>query len=270
MRGVLSEQLSRRGLLSLPLLLCLGPRPANAASEIKQTFGYVMDLSILFDVFSFSAAGTLTEEIDPTGQRYRVTISGQGAGVTTRTEGLGVIREGRFLPTRTESFHTLRGRETRLLVKYDYGSRLVEYHGLSHTLLLGRRRQVDDLLAIPEGQRLDDLISANLNFAADALERGPDGTYRTAIVRRARPRTEGPDDVSPTGYRAEIVPVRFRVGRDPSTGRLAGEVDISAFSSWARDDQPARVTFSAERRVEAVQCAFILGTKLALRLTRAA
>src|SRR4030095_1615135 len=69
--------------------------------------------------------------------------------------------------------------------------------------------------------------------------READGTYRTYIVRRARPENEGPDDVSPSGYRAELIPLRFQVVPDEAPGRLRALIDINGFSSWARRHQPA-------------------------------
>jgi hypothetical protein len=135
-----------------------------------------------------------------------------------------------------------------------------------HTFFLGRRRQVDDTLKLPTDRRVDDLLSAELNFAANSLEQDPDGTYRTYIVRRSRPENEGPDDVSPSGYRAELVPLRFQVKPGDATGRLNSQIDITGFSSWARSDQPARVTFSPDRNLESVQSKLILGTTFKARL----
>jgi hypothetical protein len=138
---------------------------------------------------------------------------------------------------------------------------------VTHTLLLGRRRQVDDTLALPAGRHVDDLISAELNFAANTLDRDGDGTYSTWVMRRARADNEGPDDVSPDGYRAELVPLRFRPSPEGPTGRLTALVDITRFSSWARPDAPARVTFAPDRQLESVQSALILGTTLSVRVT---
>jgi len=152
---------------------------------------------------------------------------------------------------------------------YDYERGLVEYHSLNHTLFLGRRRQVDDVVRLAPGQRVDDLISAELNFAAQALEADPDGTYRITVIRRARPADEGPDDVSPSGYHAELTTVRFRAAPDTATGRLTGLVDLTGFSSWARPTRPAQITFAPDRRLESVTSSLILGTKFTLRLTAA-
>ena len=93
---------------------------------------------------------------------------------------------------------------------------------MSYTLLLGRRRQADDVVRLAPGQHVDDVFSAELNFAADKLDRDPDGAYRITVVRRARPANEGPDDVSSDGYRAELATARFHAapggGHGPADG----------------------------------------------------
>jgi len=173
------------------------------------------------------------------------------------------------MPTETRGFHVVRGRENRVTLTYDYERGLVEYHSLGYTLLLGRRRQVDDAVRLAPGQRVDDLISAELNFAANMLEMEPDGTYRLTVVRRARPDNEGPDDVSPDGYRAELATVRFRASPEAGTGRLTAAVDVTGFSSWARAKQPARVAFGPDRHLTSVTSSLILGRTFTLRLTPA-
>src|SRR5262249_35058 len=149
---------------------------------------------------------------------------------------------------------------------YDHARGLVEYHSVGHTLLLGRRRQVDDVVHVPAGQMVDDLGSATLNFAANKLETEADGTYRAMVVRRAWKENEGTDDPSPSGYRAVLVPVRFRVTPDPASGRLSGQLDMTNLSSWARAGQPARLSFDATRRLESVHSSLILGTTVSLQL----
>ena len=165
---------------------------------------------------------------------------------------------------------TVRGHENRSSVKYDYERGTIEFHSLSYTLILGRRRQVDDVLKLPVGQPIDDLASATLNFAANKLERDAEGYYRTAIVRRAKAENEGPDEVSPNGYHAEIVPLRFRTTSDPATGLLSAQVDITRFSSWARSNQPARVTFDQARHIESVRSSLMLGSSVTVRLVSTA
>jgi hypothetical protein len=260
--------LTRRQLLAaLPAGLLLTRGWAHALEDGRSVLAYQLDLSVLFNFLSLSLVGTVTQEVDRRAGRYRVTMDGKGTAISTRTEATGVIKDGRFKPVETRSVHMFRGRENTSTTTYDYDRQRAELHAVTHTLLLGRRRQVDDTLSLPPGRQVDDLISAELNFAANTLDRDADGTYHTSVVRRARAENEGPDDVSPDGYRAELVPLRFRPMPDGPTGRLAALVDITRFSSWARADQPARVTFAADRQLESVQSALILGTKLSVRVT---
>jgi len=258
--------LSRRAFLaaSLPLLAC--PRAAVAAASARQTFNYWLDVGVLFDLITFAVKGTIVSEIDQMAGRYRVSMDGKGDNITLHTEAKGVILQGRYTPVEVHTQNTIRERENRLDLVYDHDRGMVEYHSITHTFFLGRRRQVDDRLKLPTDRRVDDLLSAELNFAANALEQEPDGTYRTFIVRRARPENEGPDDVSASGYRAELVPLRFQASPDSATGRLNALIDITGFSSWARRGQPARVTFGPDRHLESVQTKLMLGTTFKARL----
>jgi len=258
---------SRRQFLALPLLSMLSPRAVRGETKARSVRAYEVDLGVLFNLLTFSLSGTIAADVDRAGGRYRVTIDGKGLGITAGTESVGVIRAGRFMPTETRGFHVVRGRENRVTLTYDYERGLVEYHSLGYTLLLGRRRQVDDAIRLAPGQRVDDLISAELNFAANTLEMEPDGTYRLTVVRRARPDNEGPDDVSPDDYRAELATVRFRASPEAGTGRLTASVDVTGFSSWARSTQPARVAFGPDRHLRSVTSSLILGTTFTLRLT---
>jgi len=89
-------------------------------------------------------------------------------------------------------------------------------------------------------------------------------------LRRSRAENEGPDDVSPSGYRAELVPLRFKTTSDDATGRLNALIDITGFSAWARRNQPARVTFGPDRRLETAASNLILGTSFEIRIAAAA
>jgi len=264
---MLSRFTRRQFLAALPAGLLFTRRWASALEDGRSVLGYQLDLSILFNFLTLSLAGNVVQEIDRRAGRYRVTMDGKGTAISTRTEATGVIREGRFKPLEMRSVHHFRGRESTVATSYDYERQRVELHAVTHTLLLGRRRQVDDTLALPPGRHVDDLVSAELNFAANTLDRDSDGTYSTWIMRRARADNEGPDDVSPDGYRAKLVPLPFRPSPEGSTGRLIALIDITRFSSWARPDAPARVTFAPDRQLESVQSALILGTTLSVRVT---
>jgi len=257
--------LSRRRFLALPVLSLALPRPAAADTPARSTRSYDATVGVLFNLITFALRGSVVQEVDYAANRYRITLTGEGAGVSTRTEAAGIIRDGRFKPIQVQSVHTVRGRDNRTALSYDWERGQVEYHSVSYTFLLGRRRQADDVLHLAPGQHVDDLFSAELNFAAKRLDVDPDGAYRATVVRRARPADEGPDDVAAGGYRAELVTLRFRAAPDPGTGRLTANIDLAGFSSWARPDRPARVGFDPSRHLESVESSMILGTTFALR-----
>jgi hypothetical protein len=262
-------RLSRRAFLAAPLPLFLFPRAISAASPSGQPLDFLIDVGVLFDMITFALRGTVIREIDAAAGRYRVSMTGEGDKISLNTLASGIIRHGRYLPVELHSSSTIRGRESKLELRYDHDRGTVEYHSVSHTFFLGRRRLVDDVLKLPTDRAVDDVISAELNFAANTLDREPDGTYRTYIVRRARPDNEGPDDVSPSGYRAELVPLRFQVVPDETPGRLRALIDITGFSGWARRRQPARAIFGPDRHLESVQSKLMLGTTFKARLATA-
>src|SRR4029434_7929508 len=109
----MSPKLSRRQLLALPLGLLVLPRLASAETSIRKTFSYQADMGVLFDLLTFHVTGTVVEEIDYAAGRCRVVLTSEGSGVTHRTESLGMIRGGRFLPTASWSGGAIRGRENR-------------------------------------------------------------------------------------------------------------------------------------------------------------
>lgn len=263
--------LSRRavlvGLGSLVLGLALPTRRAAANLPAARIVDYRVDISMFFNLLHYSVGGTMVEEVDASAGRYRVLITGTGTGVSTRIEAQGLIDDGRYRPLKLTSAHSFVGRPSSLSITYDDSRGLVEYHAVGHTLLRGRRRQVDDVVVLPPGQPVDDAVSAGLNFAAGRLEQDPDGAYRMAVLRRSRPRGEGPDDVTPGAYRVEVVPVRFRVEPDGVTGKLIAQVDVSGWSSWARADQPARLVFTSERRLESIETRLIWGSAVRMRVS---
>lgn len=262
--------LSRRavllGLGSLVLGSWLPPRRAAAAPAAARTFDYRVDISMLFDLIRYSVSGSMVEEVDTAAGRYRVLITGSGTAVSSRVEARGLIENGRYRPLELKSDHSMAGRPSSLAITYDYARGVVDYHAVGHTLLRGRRRQVDDMVVMPPGPPIDDAISAGLNFAAGRLEQGPDGAYRMTILRRSRPRSEGPDDVTPGAYRVQVVPVSLQVEPDPGTGKLIARVDMSGWSSWARADQPARLVFTPARRLELLETRLRYGSTVRMRL----
>jgi hypothetical protein len=265
-----SRRLSRRALLlglgafTLGEWILGGRAPATA---VTRTSGYRVDISMLWGVVRYSLTGSMAEDIDAESGRYRVLITGTGTGVSSRVEARGLFDEGRYRPLEMKSIHSLAGRESWLSITYDYDRGLVDYHAVGHTLMLGRRRQVDDLVRLPEGRVVDDAVSVALNLAAGHLERDPTGTYQTLLLRRSRPPSEGPDDVTPGAYRVEVVPFQFRVEPDTRTGKLVARVDMSGWSSWARADQPAHLVFTPDRRVESIETRLQFGSVVRMQLT---
>jgi hypothetical protein len=264
--------LSRRAFLAASLPLLASPKAVLAQSAAqapsRQVFDYSVDVGVLFSLITFHLKGTVIKDVDAAG-RYRISVDGQGDSISLHTDANGIIKQGRFMPVEMRSHSTIRGRESRLDMVYDHDRGTVEYHSVMHTFFLGRRRQVDDTLKLPSDRRVDDLLSAELNFANNKLERDPDGTYSTFIVRRARPENEGPDDVSASGYRAELIPLRFQAVPEGDSGRLRALIDITSFSSWARHDNPAHVTFGPDRHLESVKTRLILGTNFEVRVRAA-
>ena len=72
---------------------------------------------------------------------------------------------------------------------------------------------------------------------------------------------------SASGYRAELIPLRFQAMPDGASGRLRALIDITSFSSWARHDNPAQVTFGPDRHLESLKTRLILGTNFQVRVT---
>ena len=264
---VLSRRAVLLGLCSLALGFLLPTRSATAAALAARTVDYRVDVLMLWGLIRYSLSGSMVEEIDAGAGRYRVLITGSGTAVSSRIEARGLIDDGRCRPLETQSLHSMAGRPSSLSITYDYARGRVDYHAVGHTLLRGRRRQVDDVVLLPPGRHVDDALSASLNFAAGRLEQGSDGAYEITVLRRTRPAGEGPDDVTPGAYRVEVVPVRFNVEPDLRTGKLVAQVDMSRWSSWARADQPARLVFTADRRLESIDSRLIYGSAIRMQLT---
>jgi len=258
--------LSRRQFLVLPLVLLLGHRLVQADQPVRFAATYHADIGILFSLLTFTLDGSVEERVDRPAGRYRVLVSGEGSGVANRIESVGLIRERRFTPTTTTLFFSIRGRESRTHISYDYDHGLVRYRHTSQTFLLGRWRRAEAVIGLPAGQPVDDIVTAVLNFAQNLLEVDGEGVYRTFVVRRARPEREGLDEVQAGGYRAEIAPLRFTVVSDTESGQPVALLDLTRFSSWAHADHPARITFGANRRPETIQASLRLGTTVRVKL----
>jgi len=225
---------------------------------------YAADVAILYRLFSLHLPGTIEEAVDRAAGRYDVTIAGEGSRIANRIQCRGVLRDGRWWPTRSTSWFQVVGREARTELTYDWDARSAEYHYRGETFVLRRLRVADDVLALPPAP-VDDAVSAILNYADGRWRPDADGTFRTQVVRRRRPANEGPDDVASV-YRAELLPVALRIGPDPETRKPTAVFDLSGFSSWAREDRPARIVFGPDRRPELIASSLMLGTSVTIQL----
>lgn len=242
----------------------LGGAQWVAAAVDARRGSFVARAALLYGVFRFEESGTIDETIDRSAGRYDVRISGRGQEMTTEIESTGVLRDGRWVPTRFTDRFVVYGRESRLDIGYEHERRLIQYRGRSETFLLRRIRTTDDAVPIPVGTHVDDVVSATLNYSEGRWVPEADGTFVTRVVRRQRIHGEGPDDAH-RRYRAEIVPFSLRIGTG-SDGRASAELDLTRFSSWAREEEPARIVFGADRRPETITASLILGTSLTIRI----
>jgi hypothetical protein len=88
----------------------------------------------------------------------------------------------------------------------------------------------------------------------------------THVVRRRRATDEGTDDVA-RAYRGEVVPFVLTLAPDPRSGRPAASLDLTRFTSWGIESEPAYIVFGPDRRPELVTASLILGTSFSLRIT---
>jgi hypothetical protein len=258
------EQIDRRDFLTLALAVFLIPARL-AAEPIGRRSAFAADVGILYQMLTFQLKGDVQENIDQAAGRYDVRVNGQGDGIANRIESRGVLRDGRWTPLRGESWFQVRGRESRVQVTYDYERRLVEYHARGETFIMRRLRVVDDVVPLPVGVTIDDAISASLNFRDGRWTPHRDGRLQTYVVRRRRSDNEGPDDVAQS-YRAELVPLELKIEPEPETHKQSALLDLSRFSSWARENRPARIVFDDQRRPLLITGSMILGTSVTIRL----
>jgi hypothetical protein len=237
--------------------------PVLAAVE-RRKGDYAADVAILYRMFTLRLEGTIDEVVDRAIGRYEVTISGDGGPIANRIDCHGVLLDGRLQPTRSTSWFQVVGRESRTELTYDWNARTAEYHYRGETFLLRKVRVADDVLSLTPGP-VDDAISAILNYADGRWTPESDDSFRTRVIRRRRPANEGPDDVDKV-YRAELLPVALKIGPDPESKKLSALFDMRGFSSWAREDRPARIVFGADRRPELIASSLILGTSIDIRL----
>ncbi len=256
--------LSRRALLGTALAWAIG-RPGRGYSEVDARQGsFTARAQILYGALRFEESGVIDERIDRAAGSYEVRISGRGHEMTTDIESTGALRDGRWAPLQFTDRFVVYGRESRLEIVYDYARRAIRYHGRSETFLLRRIRTTDDTVAVPAGVHVDDVVSATLNYAERRWAPEADGRLVTQIIRRRRVPGERPDDAE-RRYRAEIVPFVLQVGTDAG-GRATAAVDMTRFTSWAKEDEPARIVFGTNRRPESITAPLVLGTSLTIRV----
>ncbi len=259
------QVIGRRDFLSLPLAFLLAPLARAAADTVAYTAPYRVDVRLLYGALTYRIDETLAESIDRSAGRYEVAMTGEGDGIVNRVESSGALRQGRWAPLRSRSFFSVKGRESRGDVTYDYTARRIDYHFKGETFFLRRLRVVDDSLPIPEGLLIDDAISATLNYADQLWRPQTDGDLLTHIVRRKIASNEGPDEVQ-AQYRAELAPLTLKVAVDAETRKPTARFDLTRFSSWARQSQPALITFGTDRRPEHLNLPMILGTSVQISL----
>jgi hypothetical protein len=249
----------RREFLSLGLGLVLAAPSEAWPAPVQSRRPYTLDVGVLYDLFTFHTAGGVEESVDHAAGHYDVVVAGQGSGMETRVQSMGRWRDGRWAPVHTRSRFVVRNRESRTDIAYDYERGLIAFRARAETFFLGRERRVDDTVTMPADGRVDDAISALLNYREHCWAPDDQGVYRTLVVRRARVKGEKPDDVQAGGYRAELVPLTFTL--DGATARF----DLTRFSSWASEDSPGRVTFGGDRRPEDIAASLMLGTRFRIR-----
>jgi hypothetical protein len=246
------------------LLLAPAGHPA-AAQPTGRRGTFAADFGVFYGVLNYHVKGEIEESIDRGAGRCEIRMTGEGSGVTNRVEMHAEFRAGRWAPVRSESKFEIQGREGWTKIKYDYERRRVEYQARTETFFLRKLRVVDDVVALPEGVIIDDAITAALNYRDGYWKPGPDGNLLTHIVRRRHRTGEGPDDVA-NAYRAEILPLELKMVVDSETQKPAALVDLSRFSSWARENRPARVLFDDDRRPTLITGSMILGSSVTIRL----
>jgi hypothetical protein len=256
--------LDRRTVLGMALAWLLVPGRRVAAEVEGRKGAFSARVALLFGAFRFEETGVIEETIDHAAGRYRVRITGSGPDMTTEIESTGALHEGRWTPLRFTDRFAVYGRESRLEVDYDLARERVHFQGRSETFLLRRVRVTDDTLAVPAGTHVDDVISATLNYVEGRWPPEADGRFLTRVVRRQKAQGERPDDVEGR-YRAELVPFELRVGPEID-GRATALLDMARFTSWAREDEPARIVFGTNRRPETITASLILGTSLTIKI----
>jgi hypothetical protein len=259
-----SRLLTRRRFLTLPLVLVFAPCARALGDGGSRRTRYEADASILYGALRYRMAGTVNERVDRAAGRYEVTVEGQGTSFANRADSQGVLREGRWTPAHSASWVKIAGREGRSDIAYDYERRLVQYRSRSETFFLGRVRVVDDAVALPPREHVDDTMSAVLNHADGYWQASADGVLRTRMVRRRRDPREATEEASGV-HRAELVPVTLKLDRGEPGGTRTASFDLTHFSTWAIPGKPAKIIFGPDGRPQQVTSQLMFGTSLTVR-----
>jgi hypothetical protein len=255
------QVIGRRKFLTLPLAFLAVPTARAEATSVAYTAPYQVDVRLLYGALTYRIEEILAESVDRTRGRYDVALTGEGDGIANRIESVGTLRQGRWAPLRSRSFFSVKGRESRGDITYDYAARRIDYHFKGETFFLRRLRVVNDAVAMPEGLLVDDAISATLNYADQFWQPQANGDLVTHVVRRKTASNESPDDVQ-ASYRAELAPLILKVAVDAETRKPIARFDLTRFSSWAKQNQPASITFGSDRRPQHLNLPMILGTSV--------
>lgn len=256
--------IGRRHFLTLPLTLLLAPLSQVGAEPMMRRGQYAADVGVLYGMLTFHVEGTIQESIDRATGQYRVVIAGEGASISNRLQSWGRFGDGRWMPVGSRSWFKVRGRVSYTEVDYDYARRAIAYRARGETFFLRRVRVVEDVVAIPPGTHVDDVVTATLNYA-DGSWLPRDGVLTTFVVRRRQAPDEGPDDVAGV-YRAELALLEAKIAPAKENGKLSAFFDLSPFSSWLRPSQPARIVFGPNRWPELITTTMILGSSVTIRL----
>ena len=108
------------------------------------------------------------------------------------------------------------------------------------------------------------------NFRLNWLQDRLSAAYTAALVFETAP--EGKEGNVSDNVARQILEsigaraVALKIGPDPESKKPTALFDMRGFSSWAREDRPARIVFGADRRPELIASSLILGTSITINL----
>src|SRR5215510_7597136 len=117
------QVIGRRDFLVLPLGFLLTPLARAYGAAVAHSAPYRVDVRLLYGALTYRIDETLAESIDRTAGCYQVSMTGEGDGIINRVESTGTLRQGRWAPVQSKSFFSVKGRESRADITYDYAAR---------------------------------------------------------------------------------------------------------------------------------------------------